>query len=266
MTKPNLITGSAGAGPKIVSFGAGVNSTAMLIGLHERGERPDAILFADTGGEKPETYKHIDNVRNWLADVGFPELTIVRYRSRHGTLEQECLNNETLPGKAFGFSGCSVKWKRQPMDKWIIDNYRDWIGMCVKIVRLIGIHAGEVRRGRIPDDDNFTYRYPLREWWWYQHECEAAHARAGIPLPVKSACFFCPAMKKPEVLDLAKRHPDLFERAVEIEQNAVQSGNLETVKGLGRHWTWEALVKADAAQLRLFDDCHPDICPWCMDG
>ena len=46
----------------VVSYGAGTNSTAMLIGLHERGERPDLILFADTGGERPETYRHRDAV------------------------------------------------------------------------------------------------------------------------------------------------------------------------------------------------------------
>lgn len=33
----------------MVSYGGGTNSTAMLIGMVERGERPDAILFADTG-------------------------------------------------------------------------------------------------------------------------------------------------------------------------------------------------------------------------
>jgi len=42
----------------VVSFGGGTNSTAMLVGMWERGERPDAILFADTGGEKPHTYQH----------------------------------------------------------------------------------------------------------------------------------------------------------------------------------------------------------------
>lgn len=40
---------------KVVSFGGGVNSTAVLIGLHDRSEIPDAILFADTGGEKPKS-------------------------------------------------------------------------------------------------------------------------------------------------------------------------------------------------------------------
>ena len=47
----------------VVSFGGGVNSSAMLIGMHERGITPDAILFSDTGGEKPETYQHIEDMR-----------------------------------------------------------------------------------------------------------------------------------------------------------------------------------------------------------
>ena len=43
-------------GPLVVSYGMGVDSTAMLIGMAQRSIRPDLILFADTGGEKPETY------------------------------------------------------------------------------------------------------------------------------------------------------------------------------------------------------------------
>ncbi|QDU97641.1 hypothetical protein Pla8534_54920 [Lignipirellula cremea] len=42
--------------PLVVAYGLGVDSTAMLIGLQRRGVRPDLILFANTGGEKPETY------------------------------------------------------------------------------------------------------------------------------------------------------------------------------------------------------------------
>ena len=43
--------------PLVVAYGLGVNSTAMLGEFANRGVRPDLILFADTGGEKPETRK-----------------------------------------------------------------------------------------------------------------------------------------------------------------------------------------------------------------
>lgn len=40
----------------IIAYGAGANSTAMLVGLHQRGIPVDLILFADTGGEQPSTF------------------------------------------------------------------------------------------------------------------------------------------------------------------------------------------------------------------
>lgn len=251
---------------RVISFGGGVNSSAMLVGLRERNVVPDAILFADTGGEKPATYQHIEEMKRWVLSVGFPAIEVIRYDSHHVTLEQECLNNETLPSKAFGFSGCSVKWKRQPMDKWLSTSpaAKEVWSRGEQVQRLIGIHAGETRRGKIPDDDKFRYVYPLREWKWDQTDCEQALRRAGIAVPCKSACFFCPAMRKSEVLELKEMHPDLMERAIEIERNA--ANNLETVRGLGRHWKWETLVKADADQMRLFPDNQAPLCDVCMDS
>lgn len=109
--------------PICVCCGVGVDSIAMLIGLQQRGIRPDLITFADTGSEKPQTYLYIPILRQWLRDVGFPELVVVRktppiadYDSLHGN----CLANQTLPSIAFGFQrkSCSLKWKKGPQDTW----------------------------------------------------------------------------------------------------------------------------------------------------
>ena len=55
MQQLNLFHSSrSGEQPIVVAYGMGVDSTAMLIGMYLRGLRPDLILFADTGGEKPE--------------------------------------------------------------------------------------------------------------------------------------------------------------------------------------------------------------------
>jgi len=64
--------------PHIVAFGGGVDSTAMILGLYESSRPIDLILFADTGGERPETYAHIENFSKWLLNKGLPEITIVR--------------------------------------------------------------------------------------------------------------------------------------------------------------------------------------------
>lgn len=240
----------------IVSYGGGVNSTAMLIGMVERNEKPDAILFADTGGEKPETYAHIEAMQAWCKENGMPEITTVKQPL---TLEQDCLDRETLPGKAFGFGSCSERFKIQPQKKWLRENgikNPTW---------MVGIHIGEKHRAiRVMNQRNDT-RFPLIEWEWAQQECLDAIQRAGLAVPCKSACWFCPAMRKKEVIQLSKTHPELFQRAVEMEQAANESGNLTTVKGLGRHWSWESLVKADQSQLRLFDDTQAPICDTCID-
>lgn len=242
--------------PFVVSFGGGVNSTALLVGLYERGEKPDAILFADTGGEKPETYEHVHQMRAWLIRHEMPDVTMV---CEPKTLEADCLDRETLPGKAFGFGSCSEHFKVRPQRKWL--KQQGW----PDVVWLVGIHAGEEKRAQRTLNQRTDVRFPLIEWGWTQTDCEAALDRHGIPVPVKSACFFCPAMRKPEVIQLSKTHPELFARAVEMEQSANDAGNLQTVKGLGRHWRWEALVKADEAQLRLFEDTQAPICDVCVD-
>jgi 3'-phosphoadenosine 5'-phosphosulfate sulfotransferase (PAPS reductase)/FAD synthetase len=95
----------------VVSFGGGINSTAMLVGMEEREERPDHIVFADTGGERPATYAHIERMQEWLREKKFPEIVIVKQKL---TLEEDCLNRETLPSKAFGFGTCSHRFKIAP--------------------------------------------------------------------------------------------------------------------------------------------------------
>jgi len=45
--------------PVVVAYGAGRDSTAMLIEMWKRRWRPDAILFANVGSEKRATYEFI---------------------------------------------------------------------------------------------------------------------------------------------------------------------------------------------------------------
>lgn len=248
----------------VVSFGGGVNSAAMLVGMHERGESCDAVLFADTGGEKPPTYAFVDHMDTWLAAHNFPTLTRVRASQRtYRDLEDNCLKQRMLPSLAYGFKSCSHKYKKQPQEVWA-NNWqvaRDTWARGDKVTKLLGIDIGEQRRAQIPEDAKYRYRYPLIEWGWDRDACLAALSRAGLPNPGKSACFFCPASKKAEVLALQREHPELAARAIAMEQNA----ELRTVQGLGRSFSWEALLKADAAQGRLFPEVIDQTC-MCFDG
>jgi len=246
----------------------------MIVGLYERDTPPDLILFADTGGEYEETYAFLDVFDDWLAERKMPRVTRIsnadREEAPHSSLEQECLTNGTLPSLAFGFKGCSAKWKRQPMDRYLAawaPAKEAWAN-GEKVTRLIGIDYEEQHRSAelcSQEHKRWIYRRPLIDWVWGRDECREAVERVGLEAPRKSACWFCPATKKHEVLALAAERTELFERAVGMEHNAQSRGGLKTVRGLGRSWSWEALVEADKAQLKLFPEAVEEACG-CYDG
>lgn len=251
----------------VVSFGGGVNSTAMLVGIVERGEKCDLILFADTGGEKPHTYEHILEMSEWLVSKGMPQILTVARTNRAQepkNLEADCLAGKMLPSIAYGFKACSIKYKRDPQDKFC--NHHEpckavWAS-GQKVTKLIGYDMDEPHRARIPEDAKYQYRYPLIEWNWGREECIAAIERAGLKQPGKSACFFCPSSKKQEIMLLRQQYPGLAKRAVAMEQNA----ELTSVKGLGRSFAWGDLYAADDAQEKLFPDSPIEIDCGCYDG
>lgn len=106
----------------IVNYGGGTNSTALLIEAHRRGLRPDVIVFSDTGNEMPHTYAYLETMAAWCARVRFPVIDIVRWERKDGsfvTIEESCLTAGDMPSKAYGYAGCTSKWKQQPIDKFI---------------------------------------------------------------------------------------------------------------------------------------------------
>lgn len=263
--------------PLVVAYGLGVNSTALLVEFVRRDIRPDLILFADTGGEKPETYQYLPVIDAYLKEVQFPPVETVRYEPKtapYRTLEGQCLHTGTLPSLAYGGKSCSMKYKVAPQNKLITALYPPTaiVGEGRRVVRAIGFDAGEERRtyaGVVKaigldageghrltwakpkpgekegkpsreawlDEHFYCYWYPLHsDWHMDRTACERSIRDAGLPVPVKSACWFCPASKKPEILWLRDRHPRLLDRALAIEANA--KPNLTSVKGLGRSFAW----------------------------
>ena len=249
----------------IVSFGGGTNSTAMIIGMHERGIPIDLIIFADTGGERPETYAFIETLGEWLSGRGLPKITTIQ-QTRHGepeTLESKCLRQNDMPSVAYGYGKCAVEFKIKPQERHC-NNNADCKAMWErgeKVNKYIGYDAGEQRRinknqEKHDADKKYAYHFPLLEWGWSREECIDAITRAGLPLPGKSSCFYCPNNKKAEIERLWKKHPDLFARAVAMERNVEKTrkdGTPSSIIGLGRTWTWESYKDAVDAQISLFD-------------
>lgn len=250
--------------PVVLSFGGGTNSAAMLVGLHERNESVDLILFADTGGEKPHTYTFINQMNVWLKSIGFPEITVVRKLRKTGeweSLEAECLRRSVLPAIAYGWKTCSQKFKILPQDKFL-DRWepaKDVWAQGGKVTKLIGYDAGEPQRAKDYTTEKYDLQYPLIEWGWGREECEEAILRAGLPLPGKSSCFFCPYNRKEEILQLQKEYPEHLDRALAIEDKAKPA--LVKIKGLGRRFSWREFLEG-----QVVSEVSTDMPCGCYDG
>ena len=231
----------------IVSYGGGANSTALLVGLHQHRIPVDLILFADTGAEHPHTYAYLNIMDCWLKDHGMPPITRVYKYTQDGTrltLEDECLQSCSLPSIAYGYKKCSLKHKIGPQEKFCNNHpaCRKVWDSGRRVVKFVGYDAGEEHRSKkvlLRDlaDPKYSKWYPLMEWGWYREDCIRAIEAAGLPQPGKSSCFFCPSMKEHEIIALREQHPDLFQCACALEDNA--QPNLKTVLGLGRNFSWK---------------------------
>lgn len=249
--------------PLCVSYGMGVDSTAMLVAMWRAGVRPDLITFADTGDEKPETYAYLAVINAWLESIGFPTVVVVRYsdyakHSRYATLYDNCIANKTLPSLAFGGKGCSLKFKAEvqnkyrakwtPAREWWASGEKRRVEMTTKkgktkrvveyerrVIVCIGYDDGakDSKRGGVVADGRYTYDYPLRRLHWDREQCEREIAAAGLPVPPKSACFYCPSTTPAELAELVDRHPDLADKILAMEANAAPK--LTKIQGLWRN-------------------------------
>ncbi|RQW46142.1 hypothetical protein [Novosphingobium sp. LASN5T] len=235
----------APSAPVVAAWGMGIDSTAMIIEWVARGRPLSIVLTADTGTEREETYAFLPIFQQWMDAHGI-EHHVVRYTPRrfkhwppYFTLLENCLTNATLPSISFGRHSCSQKWKIQPQDRWVAD----WepAQTCWKrggkVVKLIGYDASPAdsrryahREGHVCD--RFDYRYPLREWGWDRARCAKRIRAAGLPVPIKSACWLCAAQKVEELSSLPRWCLRLI---VLVEARAAP--RLHSIEGLWRSST-----------------------------
>ncbi|MBN2302087.1 MAG: hypothetical protein JXN60_06165 [Lentisphaerae bacterium] len=222
---------------RIVCFGAGVGSTSMTIELVRRKVPFDAVVFADTGCELPETLETVGVLDKWLKAKGLPGVTIVRNPKE--TLEEHCLRLHALPSFAYGGRRCTDHFKLRPMHKWIKSQPQAQATWRAgkRVIRYVGFDIEESERAKRSARavlKMYDEQYPLIRWGVMRWEAQEICKTQGWDVN-KSSCWCCPAMKKREVFELSQKHPGLLlARALTIERNA----NLRTIKGLGRSWNW----------------------------
>ncbi len=214
---------------RVLSYGGGLDSFAMLLDAIERRELPALAIFADVGDPKgkdpaewPGTYHHIREVVQPLcARMGIEFLWLDTTRSPVRGCRSLFAYFETrriLPTRLSRL--CTAAAKIERIHAYIAERAA---GRPVEM--WIGFEAGEEERARRDPhaygrgDASWVSRFPLLERGLCRCRCEALCRRLGYAVPRKSACVFCPFSSRADFQTLRRELPETFARVAAIEEN-----------------------------------------------
>lgn len=198
------------AATHVLSFGAGVNTVALMLLLVREQLKLDEVIFADTGGEVPETYESVELARNYLAEHEIP-FTVVAGRPGGTDLYGTAERRRVIP---------SAQWRWSTRDFKVRPIYKHYRSLNTHVNQYIGIAFDEIHRMRDSRVPYVTNLYPLVDRRLTRQDCIDIIRSEGFPVPVKSGCFFCPFNSTDRWRWLLNKHPDLFERAIALEENS----------------------------------------------
>ncbi len=192
---------------KVLSFGGGTQTTAIsLLMANRKIDKPDLVLFSDVGAEKPETYWYIEH---YMKDI-FKTLDVPFHIIKHeisktypDNLYQYLWDRKDIP--SVQQRRCTDHYKIRVMDKFMGTK---------KYHRIIGFSADELERA---DKSQYIKSFPLIDLGMTAQDCKFYIQSEGLPLPLKSSCFFCIFQKYPEWNWLKNNHPELFQKAIDLE-------------------------------------------------
>lgn len=214
-------------GPRVISYGGGVQSTALLV-LAARGEINYHIaLFANTGDDS-ENPKTLEYVRTIAADycraqgIQFEELQRQTRAGHTETLYEHLTRPESrslsIPVRTGGKPmnrKCTVNFKIKVILRWLRAHGASKHDPATSA---LGISLDEFQRAR--SSSNIPYQhitYPLLDLRLTRYDCTRIIEREGLPVPPKSSCYFCPFHRLSEWQQLRHESPELFERSADLE-------------------------------------------------
>lgn len=215
---------------RINAYGGGVQSTALLVMAATGRYEVDHFLFCNVGNdsEAPETIDYVrDHAAPYAAANGI-DLRILDRTRRDGTTEtlfgrltREGSRSLPIPVRmsngAPGTRSCTADFKIRVIGKWA----KAHGATAENPARIgIGISLDEIHRaGNRKQEPYEQVHYPLLEHDppLRRMDCHRIITAAGLPVPPKSACWFCPFHTPATWAEMRRDRPELFERAAQLE-------------------------------------------------
>jgi hypothetical protein len=219
---------------RFVSYGGGVQSTALLVlAAAGRIDYPRFVL-ANVGddSEHPATLAYVRDVAAPYAAAHGITLDVVDRVKRDGTVEtllgrltREGSRSLPIPVRmsngAPGNRTCTSDFKIRVLAKWAKAH-----GATASDPATvgIGISLDEIHRANNRRAEPYErVVYPLISvgddtgLHLTRQDCKQLIIDAGLPVPPKSACWFCPFHRPATWDDMARNDPVLFARAADLE-------------------------------------------------
>ena len=195
----------------ILSYGGGLNSTALLIYLIKNKMPLDMVIFSDTGDEHDYTYESVKFYKKYAEDHGI-RFDIVK-STNNMSLYEYCYNKKITPSRMT--RNCTKNFKITPMRQNITKVY----GKRSPTVLYIGIAYEEIHRMKDSDVKYIKNVFPLCDAKIDRDGCTKILEDEGLPIPKKSGCWYCPFKKKQEWIDMMKNEPEQYNKAMRLEMN-----------------------------------------------
>ncbi len=210
------------------SFGGGVQSMAALVLAVQGRVQYDAFLFSNVGhdSENPATIAYVENVAKPYAAANGVELVELQKRRRTGEavtiLRQLEHSHKSIDIPVYmgtgapGNRNCTINFKMNVIGKYTKANGAT---EAAPAVVAIGISMDEIQRMHNKSAIAWqTLEYPLIDLRLYRRDCMRLIADAGLPVPPKSSCWFCPFHRRDEWVTMKREQPEQFAKAVALEQ------------------------------------------------
>jgi len=192
----------------ILSYGGGVNSTALLFLLIDLRLPLNEVVFADTGAELPDTYQYIKQKIYPFCENNKIKFTVVRNKE---SIYDWYYKHRKIP--TWKTRSCTDLFKIRPIRRYLKRKYKN------NIVLYIGISYDEKHRAKESDVSYIKNKFPLVELKIDRKKCEEIILSHGFEVPVKSGCYFCPFQPEWRWLYLKFKYPKLFKLAMKLEEN-----------------------------------------------